>query len=68
MRIVRCVTVKPKNLRKATNKTIRAKRRRRAFEKGIAKMAADQAIQVECAATTKDFAIAEADGLKQRLL
>jgi hypothetical protein len=58
------MTVIPRNLSKAANKTIRAKRRRRAFEQAIAKMAADPAIQAECAVITKDFTVAEADGLK----
>ncbi len=62
------VTVKPKTFRKVVQKTIRGKRRGRAFEPVIARMAADLAIQAECAAITKDFAIAEADRLKQRLL
>jgi hypothetical protein len=41
-----------------------AKRRERAFEQAIAQMAADPAIQAECAAITKDFTVAEADGLR----
>jgi hypothetical protein len=40
------------------------KRRERAFEQAIAQMAADPAIQAECAAITKDFTVADADGLK----
>jgi hypothetical protein len=54
--------MKPKALRKAAQKTLRAKRS--AFERVMARMAADPAIQAECAAITKDFTVAEADGLK----
>ena len=60
--------MKPKNLSKGANKTVRAKRRRRAFEQAIARMAADSVMRAECAVITKEFRIAEADGLKQRLL
>ena len=56
--------MKPKALRKAAQKTIRAKRRERAFERVMARMAADPAILVECGVITKDFTPAEADGLK----
>lgn len=59
--------MKPKTLRKAANKTIRAKRRGRAFERAIARMAADPVMRAECAAITKDFRFAEADGLKYLL-
>ena len=59
--------MEPKTLRKAANKTIRAKRRGRAFERAIARMATDPAIQAECGAITKDFRFAEADGLKDLL-
>ena len=62
------VTVKPKSLRKVAHKKVRAKRRGRAFERAIARMAADPVMRAECAVITKDFRIAEADGLKQRLL
>lgn len=41
-----------------------AKRKEDAFEEAMAQMAADPAIQGECAAISRDFAIAEADGLK----
>jgi hypothetical protein len=41
-----------------------AKRRERAFDQAIAQMAADPAIQAECAAITNDFTITEADGIK----
>jgi hypothetical protein len=56
--------MKPKTLRKAANKTISAKRRGRAFERAIARMAADPVMRAECAAITKDFRFAEADGLR----
>jgi hypothetical protein len=55
--------MKPKSLRTVAHKTIRAKRTRRAFEKAIAKMAADPAMRAACAVITKDFRLAEADGL-----
>jgi hypothetical protein len=60
--------VKRKTLLKVAHKTIRAKRRERAFERAVAKMAADPAIRAECAVITKDFNLAEADGLKHGLL
>jgi hypothetical protein len=63
--------VAPPELRQNLNRLVTvalqefaAKRRARAFEQAIAQMAADPAIQAECAAITKDFNIAEADGLK----
>lgn len=59
--------MKTKALRKAARKTLRAKRRKRAFERVMAQMAADPAIQAECAAITKDFTVAEADGLKHEV-
>ena len=62
------ITVKLKTLRKGAYKTIRAKRRERAFEQAIAQMAADPAIRAECAVITKNFRLAEADGLKHGLL
>jgi len=40
-----------------------AARRARAFEQAMARMAADPAIQKECAAIAREFAAAEADGL-----
>lgn len=40
------------------------KRKQRAFEEAMARMAADPAIQAECAAISKEFATAERDGLK----
>jgi hypothetical protein len=63
--------VAPPELRQNLNRLVTvalqefaAKRRERAFEQAIAQMAADPAIQAECAAITKDFTVAEADGLK----
>jgi hypothetical protein len=41
-----------------------ARRRARAFEDAMAKMAADPAIREECAAITRDFRGAESDGLE----
>jgi hypothetical protein len=38
--------------------------KKRSFEKSMAEMADDPAIRKECAALSKEFAIAEADGLK----
>lgn len=40
------------------------RQRARAFAEAVARMAEDPAIQAECAAIAKDFAGAEADGLK----
>jgi hypothetical protein len=63
--------VAPPELRQNLNRLVTvalqefaAKRRERAFEQAIAQMAADPAIQAECAAITKDFTDAEADRLK----
>lgn len=39
-------------------------RKERAFEQAMAQMASDPAIQAQCAVITKDFTVAEADGLK----
>ena len=39
-------------------------RKKRAFEESMAQMAADPAICAECAILSKEFTIAEADGLK----
>jgi hypothetical protein len=58
--------MKPKSLRKAVQK-IRTKRKGRAFQKAIARMAADPAIQAECAVIAKDFRIAETDGMKHEV-
>lgn len=38
-------------------------RRRQEFERAMARMAADPAIQKECAAIQREFSAAEADGL-----
>jgi hypothetical protein len=57
------LTVKPKTLRKVAHKRLRAKQNGRAFEQAMARMAADPAIQAECAAIANDFRIAESDGL-----
>ena len=57
--------MKPKTLRRANHKTVRGKRRGHAFEQAIARMAADSVMRAECAVITKEFRIAEADGLKQ---
>jgi hypothetical protein len=64
--------VAPPELRQNLNRLVTvalqefaARRRERAFEQAIAQMAADPAIQAECAAITKDFSITEADGIKR---
>ncbi len=41
-----------------------AKRKERAFEAAMAQMAADPAIQAECALISREFRTAETDGLK----
>jgi hypothetical protein len=41
-----------------------ARRREEAFEREMARMAADPAIRRECAAIAQEFAVAETDGLK----
>ena len=41
-----------------------ARRTARAFEEAMAQMAADPAIQAECALISKELATAETDGLK----
>lgn len=41
-----------------------ARQKARAFEEAIAEMGRDPAIRAECAAISEDFAITEADGLK----
>lgn len=41
-----------------------AQQKARAFEEAMAQMGADPAIRAECAAISRDFAITEADGLK----
>ena len=57
--------MKPKLLGEVAHKKVCVRRRKGRFEEAIAQMAADPAIQAECAVITKDFRIAEADGLKQ---
>lgn len=63
--------VAPPELRQNLNRLVTvalqefaATRRERAFEQAMAQMAADPAIQAECAVIAKDFAVAETDGLK----
>ena len=63
--------VAPPELRQNMNRLVTvalqefaSKRKDRAFEETMAKMAADPAIQAECALILKDFSAAEADGLK----
>jgi hypothetical protein len=62
--------VAPPELRQNLNRLVTvalrefaARRRTRAFEEAMARMAADPAIRVECSAISRDFAITEADGL-----
>lgn len=64
-------TVAPPELRENLNRLVTvalqefaAKKRERAFEEAMARMAADPAIQAECAAISKEFGTAERDGLK----
>ena len=61
--------VAPPELRQNLNRLVTvalqefaAKRRERAFEQAIAQMAADPAIQAECAAITKDFTVILPEG------
>ena len=61
----------PRGLRQNFNRLVTvalqefaARQKARAFEEAMAQMAADPAIRVECAAISRDFASAEADGLK----
>lgn len=63
--------VAPPELRQNLNRLVTvalqefaAKRQERAFEQAIAQMAADPAIQAECAVIAQEFTAAEADGLK----
>ncbi|MBI2455011.1 MAG: hypothetical protein HYV46_02610 [candidate division NC10 bacterium] len=49
---------------KVSPKEFAAQQKARAFNEAIAKMATDPAIRAECAAISRDFAITEADGLK----
>ncbi len=61
----------PPQLRRNLNRLITvalqefaAQQKARASEEAMAQMATDPAIRAECAAISRDFAIAEADGLK----
>jgi hypothetical protein len=64
-------TVAPPELRENLNRLVTValqdfvtQRKKRSFEESMAKMAADPAIRTECTILSKEFAIAEADGLK----
>jgi hypothetical protein len=64
-------TVAPLALRENLNRLVTValqdfvtQRKKRAFEESMAQMAADPAICAECAILSKEFTIAEADGLK----
>ena len=64
--------VAPSELRQNLNRLVTialqeytARRKEQAFEQAMARMAADPAIRAECAAISKIFAVAEADGLKR---
>jgi hypothetical protein len=64
-------TVAPPELRDNLNRLVTValqdfviQRKKQFFEEAMAQMAADPAIRKECAALSKEFAIAEADGLK----
>jgi hypothetical protein len=61
----------PQDLRQNFNRLVAvalrefaARQTTRTFEEAMAQMAADPAIRAECAAISRDFAAAEADGLK----
>ena len=63
--------VAPPELRQNLNRLVTValqefavKRKERTFEETMAQMAADPAIQAECAAISREFATAETDGLK----
>jgi len=63
--------VAPPELRQNLNRLVTvalqefaARRKAREFEEAMAQMATDPAIQAECASISKEFAITEADGLK----
>lgn len=65
------LTVAPPELRENLNRLVTValqdfviQRKKRSFEESMAQMAADPAIRTECAVLSKEFAIAEADGLK----
>lgn len=64
--------VAPQELRQNLNRLVTvalqeyaARQQVRAFEEAMTQMAADPAIQAECAAIFRDFAIAEGDGLRK---
>ncbi len=64
-------SVAPPELRQNLNRLVTvalqefaAGRKQRGFEEAMAQMAADPAIQAECALISKEFAAAETDGLK----
>ncbi|MDP2731457.1 MAG: hypothetical protein Q8O55_13410 [Dehalococcoidales bacterium] len=64
-------TVAPAALRENLNRLVTValqdfvtQRKKQSFEESMAQMAADPAIRTECAILSKEFAIAEADGLK----
>ena len=64
-------TVAPPELRQNLNRLVTvalqefaAQRKKRAFEDAMAQMAADPAIQAECASISREFTTAETDGLK----
>ena len=64
-------TVAPPALRENLNRLVTValqdfviQRKKQSFEESMAQMAADPAIRTECAILSKEFAISEADGLK----
>ena len=64
-------TVAPPELRENLNRLVTvalrdfvAQRKKLSFDESMAKMAADPAIKRECAVLSKEFAVTEADGLK----
>ena len=64
-------TVAPLALRENLNRLVTValqdfvtQRKKRSFEESMAQMADDPAIRTECAILSKEFVIAEADGLK----
>ena len=64
-------TVAPPEIRENLNRLVTValqdfvtQRKKRSFEESMAQMAADPAIRTECAVLSKEFAVAEGDGLK----
>jgi hypothetical protein len=64
-------TLAPRELRQNFNRLVTlalkefaARQTARMFEEAMAEMAADPAIRAECAAIGKDFAMTDADGLR----